>query len=193
MQPALSSTSRGRPRKRAESSTSPTSTRSAFISFGRPASCVPLMGPRDGRPKLYPLCRNTCSGPRLASDGIDDRVWDQLAVVNALPGGEPKPGGSSHHDVQVAPDVEYCRGLGELGAEDGVVRLGFDSSGLDSTNNGNSDDMPLVVRIVEQCFFDRVDTVLEHAFAGERQRRKREASFVVLTRLQAVDAIIGEE
>src|SRR6185295_16713295 len=131
--------------------------------------------------------------PRAASDGINDRVWDQLAIVNALPGGEPKPGGSSHYDVQVAPDVEYCRGLGELGAEDGVVRLGFDSSGLDSANHGNSDDMSLVVWIVEQCLFDRVDAVLEHAFTGERQRRKREASFVVLTRLQAVDAIIGEE
>jgi hypothetical protein len=46
---------------------------------------------------------------------------------------------------------------------------------------------------VEQRLLDAVDPVFEHAAALERERGQRQAAFVVLARLQAVAALLGEE
>jgi len=68
-----------------------------------------------------------------------------------------------------------------------------DAFAVELAHHRRADDVALVVGVVEQGLLDAVDPVPQHALALERERGQRKAALVVLARLQAVAAVVGEE
>jgi hypothetical protein len=53
--------------------------------------------------------------------------------------------------------------------------------------------MALVIRVVIQRFLNAIDTVFEHALAGEGERAKRKSALMVFSWNKFVNALLGKK